>query len=83
MLKPGGRLHFLEHGLARDAGVRRWQRRLEPIQRRVAGGCHLTREPEVMVGGAGLRVDDVASRYLDAGPKPMGYLTWGTATLPG
>jgi len=43
VLKPGGVLRFVEHGLAPDEGVRRWQRRLEPIQKRAFGGCHLTR----------------------------------------
>ena len=43
VLKPGGTLHFVEHGLAPDEGVRRWQHRLEPMQKRLFGGCHLTR----------------------------------------
>ncbi len=43
VLRPGGTLHFVEHGLAPDEGVRRWQHRLEPVQKRVFGGCHLTR----------------------------------------
>ncbi|WP_372735129.1 class I SAM-dependent methyltransferase [Nocardioides sp.] len=81
VLKSGGQLHFVEHGLAPDESVRRWQRRLEPIQRRVAGGCHLTRVPEDMVRSAGLVPHDVAHRYLGGGPgKPLGYLTWGRAT---
>ena len=83
VLKPGGALHFIEHGLAPDESVRRWQRRLDPIQRRVAGGCHLTREPEKLIRTAGLEVGDVAGRYLGPGPgKPMGYLTWGRAVRP-
>lgn len=81
VLKPGAELHFVEHGLAPDEGIRRWQRRLEPIQRRVAGGCHLTRVPEDMMGNAGLEPSDVAHTYLGPGPgKVVGYLTWGLAT---
>src|SRR5664280_2446814 len=57
VLRPGGRFHFLEHGLAPDAGVAKWQRRMEPLQRRVADGCHLTRDPVAMVRGAGFILD--------------------------
>jgi SAM-dependent methyltransferase len=53
VVRPGGRLHFLEHGLAPAGGVRRWQRRLEPAQRRLAGGCHLTRDVPAMLRAAG------------------------------
>jgi SAM-dependent methyltransferase len=80
VLVPGGTLHFVEHGSAPDEGVRRWQRRLEPVQRRVAGGCHLTRDPEAMVRGAGFSLGGVRHTYLGGGPaKPFGYLTWGRA----
>jgi len=76
LLKPGGRLHFIEHGSAPDEGVRRWQRRLEPIQRRVAGGCHLTRDPVELVRDAGFSGGEVDGFYLAPGPgKPFGYLT--------
>jgi SAM-dependent methyltransferase len=80
VLRPGGRVHFLEHGLAPDLGVRRWQQRLEPLQRRVAGGCHLTRRPVAAVGEAGFDDLDVTARYLP-GPavlRPMGYLYLGS-----
>ena len=76
LLKPGGTLHFLEHGSAPEEGVRRWQRRLEPVQGRVAGGCHLTREPEALVRTAGFAGGEIDGFYLAPGPgKPFGYLT--------
>ncbi|MEZ5180887.1 MAG: hypothetical protein R2702_03285 [Acidimicrobiales bacterium] len=58
VLKPGAPFHVLEHGLAPDPGVARWQQRLEPIQRRVADGCHLTRDPVALLEGAGFTVVD-------------------------
>ena len=76
LLKPGGRLSFLEHGRAPDERVRRWQRRLEPVQRRVAGGCHLTRDPTALVTNAGFSGGVIDGFYLAPGPgKPLGYLT--------
>jgi ubiquinone/menaquinone biosynthesis C-methylase UbiE len=76
LLKPGGRLHFVEHGSAPDEGVRRWQRRLEPFQRRVAGGCHLTRDPVALVRDAGFTGGELDAFYLAPGPtRPLGYLT--------
>jgi len=80
VLRPGGELHFLEHGLAPDEGVRRWQRRLEPVQRRVAGGCHLTRDPVALVRDAGFALAGARHTYFAPGPgKPFGYLSWGRA----
>ncbi len=78
MLKPGGALHFLEHGVAPDEGVARWQRRLEPLQKKTAGGCHLTRDPVALVEAAGFTVKRVEQRYAK-GPKPWTYFTVGVA----
>lgn len=75
VVRPGGRLHALEHGLAPEEAVRRWQRRLEPVQRAVAGGCHLTRDIPALVEGAGWHVEDVEQAYLP-GPgvsRPWAY----------
>jgi SAM-dependent methyltransferase len=84
VLRPGGSFHFLEHGLAPDARVARWQRRLEPVQRRVAGGCHLTRQMTDLVGAAGLSVLEVDNAYYP-GPavtRPFGYVYLGQARRP-
>jgi len=82
VLKPGGRLHFLEHGLAPDEKVRRWQHRLEPIQKRVFGGCHLTRPVADMVSAAGFTIAELDAFYEDNAPKPLGYDSLGTAVSP-
>lgn len=59
VLRPGGTLHFVEHGLAPDESVQRWQRRLEPLQKRVFGGCHLTRPITDLLTAAGFSIIDV------------------------
>ena len=64
VLRPGGTFWFLEHGLAPDRGVERWQHRLEPLQRRLGGGCHLSRDIPALVAGAGLDVVGVDASYL-------------------
>lgn len=81
VLKPGAPFHLLEHGLAPDAGVARWQRRLDPWQQRLADGCHLTRDPVALVAAAGFVVDRSSSRYA-TGPKPWVFLTEAHARTP-
>ena len=81
VLKPGAPFHVLEHGLAPDPGVARWQQRLGPIQRRVADGCHLTRDPVALLEGAGFTVVEHRSGYA-RGPKPYTYITTAKATAP-
>jgi len=81
VLRPGGALHFLEHGLSPEPRVEIWQHRLEPLQRRFAGGCHLTRDHVADMTAAGFELTDLANEYLP-GPaftKPLGYLYLGTA----
>ena len=79
VLRPGGRFLFLEHGRSHEPRVARWQRRLTPIQRRVAGGCHLDRDFERLVGESPLAVDRVDRFYAPDLPKLGGYLYRGTA----
>ena len=79
VLRPGGRLHFVEHGLAPDEDVRRWQRRLEPLNKRLFGGCHLTRPILDLLEDAGFTVVDVDVFYEEGAPKPMGADSLGVA----
>ena len=82
VLRPGGTFHFLEHGLCPDAGVARWQHRLNGVQRRVAGGCHLDRPIEQLVRDAGFEITAIHHDQL-AGPgfmRPWAYLYEGVAT---
>ena len=81
VLKPGGELHFLEHGLAPDERVRRWQRRLDPIQQRVAGGCHFTRPIVDLLTAAGFTISELDVFY-EAGPKFAGADSLGIAISP-
>jgi ubiquinone/menaquinone biosynthesis C-methylase UbiE len=73
VLRPGGTFHFLEHGLAPDANVQRWQVRLEPMQRRVFAGRHLTRAVDDLVADSGLVIDGVRSGYA---PGPAVSRPW-------
>ena len=85
VLLPGGSLHFLEHGLAPTERVRRWQRRMEPFQRRIAGGCHLTRDVPALVEVAGFEVAELRQEYV-VGPavaRPWTYGTVGRALAVG
>jgi len=79
VLRPGGALHFLEHGRAADDKVAQWQDRLTPLQRRVAGGCHLNREIDRLVEDAGLRITKLDTFYAK-GPKAFAYMYEGVAT---
>jgi ubiquinone/menaquinone biosynthesis C-methylase UbiE len=82
VLKPGGELHFVEHGLAPDESVRRWQHRLEPIQKRVFGGCHLTRPIVELVKGAGFTIAELDTYYEEGSPKYAGANSLGVAKSP-
>ena len=77
----GGRLHLLEHGVAPDPGIARWQRRIDPIERRIADGCHLSRDPVGLLESAGFRVERLEQRYV-SGPKPWSYFTIAVASSP-
>jgi SAM-dependent methyltransferase len=73
VLKPGGAVHYLEHGIAPDPGTLRWQQRLEPVQKRVVGGCHLTRDIPGLLQEAGFTLEAGSAAYL---PVPRVSRPW-------
>lgn len=80
VLKPGGRFLYCEHGLAPDAGVAKWQRRIEPVWKRIAGGCHLTRPITTAIAAAGFSITRQDSMYIPKAPRFAGWSEWGEAT---
>jgi len=82
VLKPGGTLHFLEHGLAPDERVRRWQRRLDPVGQRIVGGCHFTRSIVDLLTTAGFTIQELDVFYEKGAPKFAGADSLGTAISP-
>ncbi len=82
VMKPGGQLLFVEHGLAPDAHVRRWQQRLTPVWSRLAGGCRLDRPVDDLIRSAGFRIERLAREYVP-GPKPWTFFYQGNAIAPG
>lgn len=81
VLKPGGKLIFCEHGLAPDAGVAKWQDRIDPIWGKIAGGCHLNRDIPELITGAGFTIETLEQMYLPSTPKFAGYNYWGVAVI--
>lgn len=79
VLRPGGSVHFLEHGRSPEPRVARWQDRLTPLQRRFVGGCHLNRPIDRLLADAGFEVTQMRHYYLQA-PRPSGYMYEGVAT---
>jgi ubiquinone/menaquinone biosynthesis C-methylase UbiE len=78
VLRPGGSLLFVEHGLSPEPKIRKWQDRLTPAWRRVAGGCHLNRSIAQLIEGAGFQLDRLETGYM-RGPKPMTFMYEGRA----
>jgi ubiquinone/menaquinone biosynthesis C-methylase UbiE len=79
VLKPDGRMLFIEHGKSPDAGVARWQDRLTPAWRKIGGGCHLNRKIDDLLRAAGFELQELQTSYLP-GPRPMTYTYQGFAS---
>ena len=80
VLRPGGRLLFVEHGRAPDRNVIWWQDLLTPVWKRLGGGCHLNRAIGTLIEGAGFQFDRLQTGYM-RGPKPMTFMYEGSARL--
>jgi SAM-dependent methyltransferase len=80
VLKPGGQLLFVEHGLAPEESVQKWQNRLTPIWKRIGGGCHLNRPIGALIESAGFLIKRLDTGYV-TGPRPMAFFYEGSAGL--
>jgi hypothetical protein len=78
VLKPGGTLIFIEHGLSRDDAVRKWQNRVTPFWRAFSGGCHLNRKVDDLIRGAGLSIEQLRMEYVP-GPRTLAFMYEGRA----
>jgi SAM-dependent methyltransferase len=83
VLKPGGRLLYAEHGASSDPEVQKWQGRIEPVWKRLAGGCHLTRPVSTAVASSGFDVTPIGADYAPKMPRWAGWLEWGEAVKAG
>jgi ubiquinone/menaquinone biosynthesis C-methylase UbiE len=79
VLRPGGSFHFIEHGHAPDEKTARWQARIEPLWKTVAGGCHLTRPIADFIEKAGFEIERLDTYYFKGQPRPFGYTYEGKA----
>lgn len=79
ILRPGGQMLFLEHGRAPDPGVRGWQERIEPVWKKLAGSCHLSRPIASALGQAGFAVETLGEGYTPKTPRFAGWMEWGIA----
>jgi ubiquinone/menaquinone biosynthesis C-methylase UbiE len=78
VLRPGGALLFVEHGRAPEPAVARWQDRLDPLWSRLAGGCHLNRKMDDLIGAGGFRIEALENARIP-GPRTHTYLYQGRA----
>jgi ubiquinone/menaquinone biosynthesis C-methylase UbiE len=81
VLRPGGKALFLEHGRAPDASVQKWQNRIEPIWKRIGGGCHLTRPITGAYEAGGFKIAAGEKNYMPKTPRPFGWIEWGEARV--
>jgi ubiquinone/menaquinone biosynthesis C-methylase UbiE len=82
VLKAEGKFIFVEHGLSREVSIQKWQHLLTPIQKVIADGCHVNRDIEKLILGAGFKCESLTKEYAAGIPKVAGYFYYGIATKP-
>lgn len=82
VLKPGGELLFLEHGESPDEGTRKWQHRITPGWKKLAGGCHLNRHIADLIREGGFQIEELENLYIPKAPRVAGYIYKGRAIKP-
>ncbi len=81
VLKPNGSLLFCEHGEAPDDNIRRWQQRINPVWKKLAGGCHLNRPIPSLLTESGFKIEKIEAQYLPSTPKFAGFNYWGVSKI--
>lgn len=79
VLKDDGKLLFCEHGLAPDKNIAKWQKRINPLWSKIAGGCNLNRDIPNLISSSGFKISNMEEMYLPSTPKFAGYNFWGVA----
>ena len=79
VLKDDGKLLFCEHGLAPDKNIAKWQKRINPLWSKIAGGCNLNRDIPNLISSSGFKILNMEEMYLPSTPKFAGYNYWGVA----
>ena len=79
VLKDDGKLLFCEHGLAPDKNIAKWQKRINPLWGKIAGGCNLNRDIPKLITSSGFKISNMEEMYLPSTPKFAGYNYWGVA----
>ena len=79
VLKDDGKLLFCEHGLAPDKNIAKWQKRINPLWSKIAGGCNLNRDIPNLITSSGFKISNMEEMYLPSTPKFAGYNYWGVA----
>ena len=79
VLKPGGKMIFCEHGKAPDPNIHKWQNRVNPFWKKIAGGCNLNRDIPDLIEASGFKLENLETMYLPSTPKIAGYNYWGYA----
>lgn len=77
VLKPSGRMIVIEHGRSDEAGIARWQDRINPVWRVIGAGCNINRDVRALLEGSGFTTEPLKTHYMPDAPKPMGFITCG------